>query len=95
MRKKAPLMAKLGAPMWTGESECQQITHQLLGAGTVPIENLEVSEGTKMLRDDADRHKGRWLLLVMTLMAVLFGIAFARYAFHHQPIRHSIANSNR
>jgi hypothetical protein len=44
---------------------------------------------------DADRYKGRWLLLVLTLMAVLFGIAFARYAFHHQPIRHSIANSNR
>ena len=49
MRKKAPLMGKLGAPMWTGESECQQITHQLSGAGTVPIEKLEVSEGTKVL----------------------------------------------
>jgi hypothetical protein len=36
--------------------------------------------GGQMLQSDVDRHKGKWLLLVATLMLVLFGILFAIYA---------------
>jgi hypothetical protein len=39
-----------------------------------------------MLRGEADRHKGRWLALVATLVLVLFGIALAVYALHHRPV---------
>jgi hypothetical protein len=33
-----------------------------------------------MLQSDVNRHKGKWLLLVATLMLVLFGLLFAIYA---------------
>jgi hypothetical protein len=41
-----------------------------------------------MLQDD--RHKGRWLLLVGTLMLVLCGLLFAIYAKHHRPVQRAM-----
>ena len=43
-----------------------------------------------MLHSDVDRHKGRWLLLVATLILVLCGVLFAIYSKHHRPIRRAM-----
>jgi hypothetical protein len=41
----------------------------------------------RILQGDTDRHKGRWFLLLGTIVLILVGIAFVTYAKRHQPIQ--------